>query len=224
MIGMLIAAAGTALVLIIGEYLWRKHILRGENARKFIHITAASYAAFWPYFVSRQNIALLSLVFILALITIKKLKLFRSIHEVKRATYGEIWYAVSIGVLALLFKDNVIYAIAVLHMALADGFAAIVGTNLKHRAKHFIFNGYTKSIAGSLTFIAISFTLNLTYWTLASSSSLTNLYISPVLYSLLSALVLAFTEIAAPKGSDNVVVPAFAGLLLLLPIFISHIL
>jgi dolichol kinase len=217
MIGMLIAAAGTALILLLGEYLWRKRILKGEFARKFIHIFAASFAASWPLFTSRPYIVLLSLIFVAALVIVKKLGLFKSLHSVKRVTYGEVWYALSIGAIALLFKDDVIYMVAVLHMALADGLAAVVGVSLKDSAKKFIFNGLTKSIAGTLTFIVISFSLNMIYWTIASHSSLTELYISPVTYSILSSLILAFTEIAAPKGSDNVVVPMFAGFLLWLP-------
>jgi hypothetical protein len=43
------------------------------------------------------------------------------------------------------------------------------------------------------------------------------LSISPVIYSVLSALTLAITEIISPKGSDNVIVPLMSGMLLWLP-------
>jgi len=217
--GMLLAAAGTAAILLIGEWLWQKHILKGEYARKFVHILAASYAAFWPLFVSRINIALLSLIFVAALIIIKQLHMFNSLHSIKRATYGEIWYAVSIGVVALVFRSDAIYAIAVLHMALADGFAAVVGTSLAKKAKIFHFRGCRKSLAGTMTFILFSFLLNLIYWTLISHHALIyhGFYISPVLYSLVCALILGITEIVAPKGSDNVFVPFLSGLLLWVP-------
>lgn len=223
MLGLFLAGAGTALVLLVGEQLWQNKILKGENARKFVHITAATYAAFWPYFLNRQCIALLSLVFILALIIIKKLKIFRSVRSIKRTTYGEIWYALSIGLLALLLKNNtVFYTVAVLHMALADGFAAIVGMRLAKNAKHFYFQGSKKSCAGTATFILISFILNLTYWMLVSKVSLSGslINISPIFYSFLSAIALAGVEIIAPKGSDNIAVPFVSALLLWLPLAI----
>ena len=108
MVGMLLAGAGTAAILCIGEWLWQKKILKGEYARKFVHITAATFAVTWPLFISRPGIALLSVIFAAALVTVKKLKLFRSVHAVRRATYGEIWYAISIGLMALIFQDYVI--------------------------------------------------------------------------------------------------------------------
>jgi len=217
MIGILIAASGTAFILLLGEYLWQKRILKGEYARKFVHILAATYAASWPFFISRISIALLSAIFILSLVIIKKTGLFRSMHSIKRATYGEIWYAVGIGVLALVFKDNLVYAVAVLHMALADGFAAIVGVSLNKNAKKFVFNGYTKSIAGSFTFLLISFLLNIFYWTVVAHPTLVTLNLSPAIYSLISAMALSLAEIVSPKGSDNIIVPALAGFLLWLP-------
>lgn len=217
--GMLLAAAGTAAILLTGEWLWRKHILKGEFARKFVHITAASFAAFWPIFMSRTNIALLSLLFVVALVVIKQLNIFKSLHSVQRATYGEVWYAISIGVVALLFKDDVIFAIAVLHMALADGFAAVIGAGLAKKAQIFHFRGCRKSLAGTLTFVIISFFLNLSYWVLATHYPITfsGIYISPITYSLLSAGLLGAVEIVAPKGSDNVFVPLLSGALLWVP-------
>lgn len=219
MIGMLLAGAGTAALLLIGEWLWQKKILKGEYARKFVHITSATFAVTWPLFVSRPGIALLSAVFAATLITIKKLKLFRFVHAVRRVTYGEIWYAVSIGLAALLFQDYVIYSVAVLHMALADGFAAVVGVSMKQKAKIFYFRKCRKSIAGSTTFIAISFALNTYYWLYASHYmfSGSGMFASPIIYSAASACFLALVEIASPKGSDNVLVPLFAGLLLWAP-------
>jgi phytol kinase len=217
--GMLFAASGTAALLLIGEWLWRKKITKGEIARKTVHITAATFAAFWPLFMSRISIALLSVIFVVVLVVIKRMHIFRSLHSVQRATYGEIWYAVSIGVIALVFKDDVIYAIAVLHLALADGFAAVVGASLAKKARNFHFRNCRKSLAGTLTFFIISFILNLSYWTIATHYPISNsgIYISPILYSLLSAVLLAGTEISAPKGSDNVIVPLLAGALLWLP-------
>ena len=219
MIGFILAAIGTAAILFIGEILWQDKLIKGENARKFIHIGVATYAAFWPFFVCRWWIAGLSALFVLVLLACKKIKIFNSIKGAKRATYGEVCYALSIGILALVFQDNYIYMIAMLHMALADGFAAVVGVHLAKEARNFYFHGSKKSWAGTATFVAISFILNLGYWMLAYgvSPNASIIGFSPIIYSLLSAIILAGVEIAAPKGTDNIYVPFAAGLLLWLP-------
>lgn len=155
--GMLWAIAGTAIILVAGEYLWYKQILKGEYARKFVHITTATFAAFWPLIMSRYQIVLLSFLFMIVLVIVKKLNLFKSLRGIHRTTYGEIWYAVGIALSAVLFIENAVYAIAVLHMALADGFAAIVGVGMGKKAKKFTYNGSKKSIEGTLTFLAVSF-------------------------------------------------------------------
>jgi dolichol kinase len=221
--GTLLAAAGTAAILLIGEYLWQKRILKGEFARKFVHILAAAYAAFWPLFVPLQGILLLGLIFIAVLITVKHLKIFNSVRSIKRVTYGEIWYVAGICASALLFKDHTIYAIAILSMALADGFAAIVGVALNKKAKNFHFMGYRKSVAGSLTFVVISFTLNMYYWVIHMEYPMygRGIIVYPIAYSALSALVLAGVEIMSPNGSDNVVVPLIAGTLLWIPTILA---
>ena len=222
MIGLLLAAIGTASILLIGELLWKDKIIKGENARKLIHIIVASYAAFWPFFMDRYQIVILSGIFVLAIIVCKKLHIFNSMNGSRRKTYGEICFALSIGAMALIFKDDYIYMIAMLHMALADGFAAIVGVHLAKEAKNFYFRGSRKSWAGTATFVAISFILNLTYWMLvyglAPSSHI--FVFPPIIYSFLSAIVLAGVEVIAPKGADNIAVPFTAGLLLWLPPFI----
>ena len=88
----------------------------------------------------------------------------------------------------------------------------------------YIYKNIHKSIAGSLTFLLISFGLNLFYWFGLNGESLIAGMISPalpVLLSASSALILTFVEIVAPKGSDNVIVPVLAATLLWLPVAVG---
>lgn len=220
MINLLFAFAGIAFFLIAGEVLWNKKILKGEYARKFVHITSATFVAFWPLFISNLQIVIISLFFILALIITKKLKLFKSIRSIKRASYGEIWYALGIAVSAFLFKEPEVFAVAVLTMALADGFAAVVGVSLKKKAGAFTINGQQKSLAGTLTFMVIAFLINFIYWATAGNEFLPSplngwAFISMLAFGISSILALA--ELVSPKGSDNIIVPVLAGVLVLLP-------
>jgi phytol kinase len=220
MLQMLLACAGTGLIILSGEYLSQKRILKGEFARKYVHILTATFVAFWPLFLSHYQIAILSLVFAAMVVIVQKFKVLRSFKSVRRTTYGEIWYALGIGVVAVLFQDNAIFSIAILQMALADGFAAVVGVGLGKKAIQYRYKNINKSIAGSLTFLTISFLLNLFYWFGLNSVPLTASMVSPALPVLLSAsaaIILTFTEIIAPKGSDNVIVPVLAATLLWLP-------
>jgi dolichol kinase len=219
MLQMLFAIAGTGFILLLSEYLCQKRILKGEFARKFVHIITATFAAFWPLFLSYPQIIVLSVIFAITVVIVKKFKILRSLRSVRRATYGEIWYAVGIGISAILFQDNAIYTIAVLHMALADGFAAVVGVGLGKKAIKYRYKNVTKSIAGTATFFVISFALNLLYWFVLrlDTSSLTISPALPVLLSASAAIILSFVEIISPKGSDNVLVPVAAGLLLWIP-------
>ena len=223
MLNILIAVLGVALILMSGEFLWKKRILKGEFARKYVHILCASYVAFWPYFLPRLQIVILGLLFIVVLVVVKKLKLFKSIRAVQRANYGEIWYALGICIAALVFGSNLIFTFAILQMALADGFAAVVGVALKRKANIFKFNGLKKSQAGSLTFFGISFILNITYWAIFTNFG-TNFGALGVthlaIYSVISASFLTIAEVISPRGSDNIIIPILAGTLLVLPALI----
>lgn len=224
MLQMLLACAGTGLVLIIGEYLSRKRILKGEFARKFVHILTATFVAFWPLFLSHYEIAILSLVFVGIVVVVKKFRILRSLKAVRRTTYGEIWYALGIGIVAVLFQSDAIFTIAILVMALADGFAAVVGVGLGKKAIKYRYKNINKSIAGSLTFLIIAFTLNLVYWFGFKGQAISLTTISPALPVLLSAsaaIILTLAEIISPKGSDNVIVPVLAATLLWLPTVIG---
>jgi len=46
--GILIAIAGTGLILLVGELLWKKNNLKGEYARKFAYILTVSAAPASP--------------------------------------------------------------------------------------------------------------------------------------------------------------------------------
>jgi dolichol kinase len=209
---------GGVVLLLICELLIRKKVVKGENARKLVHITIALYASTWAFYLTPQLIALISIILIMAVAIVQKFKLLHSMKSVRRVTYGEMWYPLGIGISALLFTNPYIYAIAVLHMGLADGLAAVVGIGMGKEAKRFKIGGNTKSVAGTLVFIITSFVIYLAYWMLFSGSSF---FESSVVYasilSLSSAIIVATIEVVAPKGSDNILVPVCAGLFALLP-------
>jgi phytol kinase len=200
-------AAGVVLgILFFAEYGWRKRWLIGEIGRKFVHITVGTFVAFWPFFMDWEDIRVLSLAFFVVVLLSMQLGLFRAINSVLRPTYGEIFFALSVGLLTVVTASKGIYAAAILQMALADGFAAIFGTYFGRENKYHLF-GRTKSIVGTLTFFVISISLLVGY-AIFSQAGLSWQYV------LITAVAATFVENIAALGFDNLFVPMAVGLLL----------
>jgi len=203
---LVISILGIFAVLCASELGWRKHWLNNEVGRKFVHITVGSFVAFWPFFLSWNEIRLLSLAFFVTVIVSARLKLFRAINSVQRPTYGEVFFALTVGLLTLITHSKGVYAAALLQMSLADGFAAIVGTRYGRDNKYHLW-GHNKSIVGTATFIVTSLVI-LTGYSVFSVNGL------PAGIIALGALGAALLENVAPLGLDNLIVPLYIGLLL----------
>ncbi|MCA9327189.1 hypothetical protein KDA14_01540 [Candidatus Saccharibacteria bacterium] len=193
-------------ILLFSEFGWRKYWLHGEIGRKFVHITVGTFVAFWPYFLEWDSIRLLSLAFFVVVLASMHLKIFQALGSVQRPTYGEIFFALSVGLLTLITQSKGVYAAAILQMALADGFAAIVGGHYGTQNKYHLF-GRTKSIVGSLTFFVISLALLIGYATFSDNGLAWQ-------YILAGALGATLLENMAALGFDNLLVPVAIGLLL----------
>jgi phytol kinase len=148
-------------VLVANEWWWRGRS-HGEISRKFVHITVGSFVAFWPLFLSWREIETLSLAFIVVVIISQKLQIFKAIHSVQRPTSGEIYFGLAVGAIALITHNPAIYTIALAHMALADGMAAIIGVKYGASRAYILF-GARKSVIGSLTFLLVSVVLMAAY-------------------------------------------------------------
>jgi len=203
---MVFAAAVVLTLLLVSEWGWRWHWLHGEVGRKFVHISIGTFVAFWPFFLDWTEIRLLSLAFFVVVLAAMHLGVFRAIGSVQRPTYGEIFFALSVGLLTLITTSKGIYAAAILQMALADGFAAIFGGRYGRETKYHLF-GRTKSLVGSTTFFVISLALLIGY----SHFSDNGLAWQLVLVGSLGATLL---ENIAALGFDNLLVPMAVGVLL----------
>lgn len=188
-------------LLLINESWWRRHHAPNEISRKFVHITVGTYVAFWPFFLNWDQIKLLSIAFIVVVLISKKLDIFKAIHSVQRPTYGELLFATSVGALALISQNEWIFMTATLHMSLADGFAAIIGSRFGNHTRYSVL-GHTKSLHGTITFFIISI-LILVLFMMFSGVILT----LPTL--LVIALVASLIENISVQGVDNLLVPVF---------------
>jgi len=193
-------------LLGFNELWWRKHPMHSEFSRKFVHITVGSFVAFWPYFLSWHEIQFLSVAFLVGIAASKYLNVYQAIHSVQRPTWGEVLFAIAVGVTTLITHDKAIYAAALLQMSLADGMAAVIGTHYGNRQKYLVF-GHTKSILGTLTFFFISLLI------LIGFSHYSHAHLSPIVIGIIAATA-SMIENLAIHGLDNLLVPMVVALLL----------
>ncbi len=203
MANVFLALVGVLGILLTSELLWRSKIVRGEYARKFVHICSGGFIAFWPYFMSWRTIQVISLAFLLVVILSKSFKIFHAIHDVKRTTYGEELFSISILLSSMLTREAWIFAMSVLTMTLSDGLAAVIGTAYGKRRRYRVF-GHAKSWTGSATFFLMTFLLLVGLSGAIQDPVQRNMILmaaAPV------ALILTLIEAVSIKGSDNITIP-----------------
>ncbi len=193
-------------LLIINEVWWRLRTAHGEFSRKFIHITVGSFVATWPFFLSWRQIQFLSIAFLISVGLSKYFRLFQAIHSVQRPTWGELFFAASVGLITLITHDKWIYAAALLQMALADGMAAVIGVRFGNRRRYQV-TGHAKTVVGTLTFFVVSLAILIGYNHWSGTVIPVN---SMIMISVLASLI----ENLATRGFDNLLVPILVAILL----------
>jgi len=187
-----------ALILCLSELWWRKRQPNSEFSRKFVHLSVGTFVAFWPFFLSWHEIQLLSLAFVIGVLLSKWLNIFQAIHSVARPTWGEIYFALVVGLLTFVTHSKGVYAAALLQMSIADGLAAVLGVRYGMKHRYHVF-GHTKTILGTATFFVVSLVLLLGYG--AWSNNLASLV------AVVLSLVATGVENIAVGGLDNLLIP-----------------
>jgi len=200
-----IALSIVFMLLVINEIWWRRKKKHSELSRKLIHILVGSFVAFWPYIMSVNSIRIISVLFMIVVFSSMKFNIFKSIHSVKRDSLGEIYFAISVGLITFINPSHLVYTISLLTMSLADGLAALVGTYYGMNRKYKVY-GRAKTVLGSLTFFIVALVLILIY--IDKTGHVFSLGYLAV------AAGLTLIENISPKGMDNLLVPLVAALFL----------
>lgn len=213
MLKLLIAAAIVFALLVIAEYLWRIKHIYSEVTRKFVHITVGTFVAFWPWFLSWRQIQWFAVFFLVAILLARSVTalsriftIFHSVYLIGRKTVGEVFFALTIGLTASFFHNRYIFMAALLHLSIADGLAAIIGTWYGKSTRYSVF-GQIKSMVGSITFLVCSIGILIAYFTLSHASG----FLPTILWLPLAATVL---ENVGIRGSDNLIVPMLVAVVL----------
>lgn len=196
---LLVSVAIVFILLLLNEAWWRHSRIHNEISRKFVHISVGTFVAFWPFFMSWRDIEILSIAFLAGNAISKYQNIFKAIHSVQRPTEGEIFFALAVGVIALIAHDKWIYMTALLQMSLADGLAAVAGVSYGRKHRYLVF-GQTKSVLGTSVFAIVSIATLLIY----------NMY-GPAPLGAIPTVGLAaaatLIENLAVMGLDNLLVP-----------------
>jgi len=185
-------------ILLLAELIRLKQKKATEGQRKFVHILVGCLAAGSPYLLEWWQIQALGVMMLAVVLFAKHFGIFRSIFGVKRHTWGELLFALVFIIVPALTHDPAVFALAMLHMSLADGFAALLGIRYGKSSQYNVF-GNTKSLVGTMTFFIISLGLIATYSYLAIPLAIHQIA--------LLALLATTLENVGVRGFDNFLVP-----------------
>ena len=151
-----------------------------EVLRKIIHIGIGPLIPFAKYLEITQTSALYFTGIISSLIFINyRYKLFPTIEDVERKSFGTLFYCLSLFILIYLFwnKDPISLIAGFFIMTFGDGFAGLIGKNFD--SKNWFILKQKKSIFGTLTMFLTSvivviclgyfyaYSFNMNYFTIA---------------------------------------------------------
>jgi phytol kinase len=190
--------------LLVAAELWRRlgHP-KPEWTRKLVHIGGGVACLFFPFLVQSPWVVLalalpLTGIFVLG----GKLGFLQSLHGVGRKSRGAEYYPLSVFLTFVLTQGRPwLYLPAVLVLAMADAFAALIGS--RYGVVRYEVEDETKSLEGSLVFLVIAF--------LAIHLPVLLLTDLPrpvcVLAALLVAALVTGFEAISLQGADNLFVP-----------------
>ncbi len=210
MLEFILVLVGLGLIMLAEEISWHKKILKAENQRKFVHMSVAGFAAFWPWLLGWRLIQVIAVMMTVLAIVNHYSNIFHYLGALKREGYGHIYFPLGILAVSLLTQQKIFFSLAVLHLALADGLAAIIGRTFGRPWQYKVFR-QTKTVLGTMTFWFVSLVILGVGLPLANDLVSFNDY---VLLLLFLPPFLSMLENLAVFGLDNVVIPTTVILIL----------
>ena len=177
-----------------------------EAIRKIIHIGMGPLIPIAQYLKIDQNSALyFTGIFSLLTLLNYLYKLFPTIEDVDRKSFGTLFYCLSLFILIYFFwdKDPTSLMAGFFIMTFGDGFAGLIGKNFK--SKSWFILSQKKSFFGTMTMFCISLIIvfSLSYF----QENYFNLNVLTI------ALLATILEQFSIFGIDNLVVPISSGIL-----------
>jgi phytol kinase len=185
--------------------------LETEIRRKAFHVSVGLAALTFPLFLTRPWMVVVAVTLaVIWMCLVRKVpaigrRFGRVLHDADRISHGELYFALSIGVLLLASNgESFLYVVPLLILTIADAAAAVVGRAFPLMPLSGLAKGKTAS--GCATFFVVALLV-----TLPTLIGLTD--ISPGLALTVAVTVSVATCIAeaiSSRGFDNLAVPAVA--------------
>lgn len=201
--GVAIISGIFSVILLTAEVWSRSFRGKPEHTRKLVHLGGGIVGLFLPFLIRSPLVVLLltlSLSFLFALGG--KTGLLKSIHGVARSSRGSEYYPLAIFLVFLISADRPwLYVSAVLVLAVADAFAALIGS--RYGVIRYEVEDEYKSLEGSLVFLIVAF-LAVHLPTLLMTDLPRGVV---VMSALLVAILVTGFEAISLRGTDNIFVP-----------------
>ena len=196
--------SGIFLAIIAAAELWRRFGHPGpEHTRKLVHLGGGVTCLFFPFLVHSPWVVLaMALPLTILFVAGSKLGFLQSLHGVARKSRGAEYYPLAVFlVFCMTLGRPWLYLAAVLVLAVADAFAALIGS--RYGVIRYEVEDEHKSVEGSLVFLVIAF-LAIHLPTLLLTDLPRPVCVLAAL--LVAALVTGFEAISL-EGADNLFVP-----------------
>jgi len=176
-----------------------------EIVRKIIHIGIGPLIPIAQFLKINQNSALIFTGIVSLIVFINyNYKLFPTIEDVERKSYGTLFYCLSLFILIYLFWDKDPYALisGFFIMTFGDGLAGLIGKSFN--SKSWIFFKQKKSLYGTITM----FLTSLIVVCLIGYSQQNSLNLNYLTIAFIATLLEQFSVL----GIDNLIVPISSAL------------
>ena len=176
-----------------------------EVVRKIIHIGIGPLIPIAQFLKINQNSALIFTGIVTLMVFINyTYKLFPTIEDVERKSYGTLFYCLSLFILIYLFWDKDPYALicGFFIMSFGDGLAGLLGKSLN--SKSWILFNQKKSLFGTMTMFLTSLIVICSIGYTQQNS----IYLNYLTIAFLATLIEQFSIL----GIDNFIVPISSAL------------
>lgn len=196
----LLIAISTTFILG-AEFIKRKFSVSVDITRRLIHVGTATVAAVSPFFVTKEMIVFVSIIFAGVLFIGRMYNLFSAVHSVKRYTFGEVYLPLGVAITAFFFLPQNIQAFqyGIFIMGISDAVGGFIGEKFGKRTLTIF--GSNKTLEGSISFFLCSVIITAIFYPMFGY------------WLVLTPLVLTFVEVIFVYGLDNLVLPIVAACL-----------
>lgn len=198
------------LIIALGiiKLIEKKTNINEEVKRKAFHVSMGIVMLIFPYiFENVLSVGILAILSLIILFILKHTELKKSLgtvlYSVKRESFGEIFFVISVFLIFYLSKgDKILYSIPILILTFADSSAALIGKNYgkNNLAK---LNEDAKSIEGSFIFFVVAFMATLVPLLLFTTVGREETLIISTIIGFNVALI----EMISHSGNDNILIP-----------------